>query len=33
MTLSEPNEQNLRPVNGSGDNIEGRYDIKGEYDP
>ena len=33
LTFSEITEQNLMPVNGNGDNIDGTYQIKGKYDP
>jgi len=33
LKFSELNELNLMPVDGSGDNIHGRYEITGDYDP
>ena len=33
MTFSALNEQSLMTVNGSGENIEGKYQITGDYDP
>ena len=33
LTFSALNEQNLMTVNGRGDNIEGNYQITGDYDP
>ena len=33
LRFSELNEQNLMPVEGSGEDILGRYEIAGEYDP